>query len=137
VRKLLTGIGFSRQVNRKSDEGSGHPDRNAQFEYIRRGPCGSGGPTARQFPWRKELVGNYRNAGSDPAAEGNPERVKVHDFADKALGKVAPYGVYETLPPTRAGSATASPATPPSSSSPPFALGSRGSAGRAIRRQTS
>lgn len=44
---------------------------------------------------KKELVGNYRNAGSDWQPKGDPHRVKVHDFADKELGKVAPYGVYD------------------------------------------
>ena len=44
---------------------------------------------------RKELVGNYRNVGSDWRPKGAPRRVKVHDFEDKRLGKVAPYGVYD------------------------------------------
>lgn len=98
VRKLLTKIGFSRQVNRKADEGASHPDRNAQFEYINAevlAAQAAGQPVISVDTKKKELVGNYRNAGSDWRPKGDPERVKVHDFADKELGKVAPYGVYD------------------------------------------
>ena len=98
VRKLLTKIGFSRQVNRKADEGASHPDRNAQFEYINAevlAAQAAGQPVVSVDTKKKELVGNYRNAGSDWRPKGDPHRVKVHDFADKELGKVAPYGVYD------------------------------------------
>jgi Rhodopirellula transposase DDE domain len=98
VRKLLTRIGFSRQVNRKADEGASHPDRNAQFEYINAevlAAQAAGQPVISVDTKKKELVGNYRNAGSDWRPKGDPCRVKVHDFADKELGKVAPYGVYD------------------------------------------
>jgi hypothetical protein len=79
VRKLLTEIGFSRQVNRKADEGANHPDRNAQFEYINAEACGPGGRPACDLRGyqEKELVGNYRNAGSDWQPKGDPRRVKV------------------------------------------------------------
>ena len=98
VRKLLTEIGFSRQVNRKADEGSGHPDRNAQFEYINAEVVvaqAAGQPVISVDTKKKELVGNYRNVGSDWRPKGAPQRVKMHDFEDKKLGKVAPYGVYD------------------------------------------
>jgi hypothetical protein len=98
VRKLLTEIGFSRQVNRKTDEGTRNPDRNAQFEYINAevlAAQAAGQPVISVDTKKKELVGNYRNAGSDWQPKGDPKRVKVHDFADKELGKVAPYGVYD------------------------------------------
>jgi len=98
VGKLLTEIGFSRQVNRKADEGANHPDRNAQFEYINAevlAAQAAGQPVISVDTKKKELVGNYRNAGSDWRPKGNPQRVKVHDFADEELGKVAPYGVYD------------------------------------------
>ena len=98
VRKLLVEIGFSRQVNRKADEGSSHPDRNAQFEYINAevlAAQAAGQPVISVDTKKKELVGNYRNAGSDWRPKGDPKRVKVHDFEDKKLGKVAPYGVYD------------------------------------------
>jgi Rhodopirellula transposase DDE domain len=98
VRKLLTEIGFSRQVNRKADEGANHPDRNAQFEYINAevlAAQAAGQPVISVDTKKKELVGNYRNAGSDWRPKGDPRRVKVYDFVDKELGKVAPYGVYD------------------------------------------
>jgi hypothetical protein len=95
VRKLLTEIGFSRQVNRKAVEGASHPDRNAQFEYINAevvAAQAAGQPVISVDTKKKELVGNYRNGGSDWQPKGDPKRVKVHDFK---LGKVAPYGVYD------------------------------------------
>ena len=98
VRKLLTQLGFSRQVNRKADEGANHPDRNAQFEYINAqvlAAQAAGQPVISVDTKKKELVGNYRNVGSDWRPKGCPQRVNVHDFADKELGKVAPYGVYD------------------------------------------
>jgi Rhodopirellula transposase DDE domain len=98
VRKLLTQIGYSRQFNRKADEGANHPDRNAQFEYINAqvlAAQAAGQPVISVDTKKKELVGNYRNAGSDWRPKGCPQRVNVHDFADKELGKVAPYGVYD------------------------------------------
>ena len=98
VGKLLPQIGFSRQVNRKADEGANHPDRNAQFEYINAevlAAQAAGQPVISVDTKKKELVGNYRNAGSDYRPKGDPRRVNVHDFADKELGKVAPYGVYD------------------------------------------
>ena len=98
VRKLLSGIGYSRQANRKSDEGSKHPDRNAQFEYISAqvlAAQAANQPVVSVDTKKKELVGNYRNGGTDYRPKGDPNRVKVHDFIDKDLGKVAPYGVYD------------------------------------------
>jgi hypothetical protein len=99
VRKLLTDeLGFSRQSNRKADEGTNHPDRNAQFEYINAevlAARAAGEPVISVDTKRKELVGNYRNAGNDWRPKGDPLRVNVHDFPDKELGKVAPYGVYD------------------------------------------
>ena len=139
VRKLLTEIGFSRHVNRKADEGAGHPDRNAQFEYINAevlAAQAAGQPVISVDTKKKELVGNYRNAGSDWRPKGDPKRVKVHDFEDKNSAKSRPMA-FMILPLMRVGSASASPATRPSSRSPLFALGSKGSARRAIRRQAS
>jgi Rhodopirellula transposase DDE domain len=98
VRKLLTEFGYSRQANRKSDEGSSHPDRDAQFEYINAevlAAQAAGQPVISVDTKKKELVGNYRNAGREWRPKGDPRRVKVHDFEDKQLGKVAPYGVYD------------------------------------------
>ena len=94
----LVKLGFSRQSNRKADEGSKHPDRNAQFEYISAKVIAA---QAQQQPVisvatkKKELVGNFKNGGTDYRPKGDPQRVNVHDFEDKKLGKVVPYGVYD------------------------------------------
>ena len=99
VGKLLTDVlGFSRQVNRKADEGSHHPDRNAQFEHINAQVVAAqakGEPVISVDTKKKELVGNYKNAGSDYRPQGQPARVNVHDFVDKELGKAVPYGVHD------------------------------------------
>ena len=99
VAQLLgTQLGFSRQHNRKAEEGSKHPDRNAQFEHINAkvvAAQAAGQPAISVDTKKKELVGNYKNGGSDYRPKGCPHRVKVHDFEDKELGKVAPYGVYD------------------------------------------
>ena len=98
VGKLLRQLGFRRQANRKAEEGSRHPDRNAQFEHINGRVLEfqtAGQPVISVDTKKKELIGNYRNAGSDYQPEGQPLRVKVHDFEDKELGKVVPYGVYD------------------------------------------
>ena len=98
VRKELVKIGFSRQTNRKADEGSKHPDRNAQFEHINArviAAQAAGQPVISVDTKKKELIGNYKNGGTDYRPKGDPRRVKVHDFVDKELGKVAPYGVYD------------------------------------------
>jgi hypothetical protein len=95
---LVTKLGFSRQLNRKADEGSRHPDRNAQFEHINAkvlAAQAAGQPVISVDTKKKELVGNYKNAGSDYRPKGRPCRVNVHDFADEELGKVVPYGVYD------------------------------------------
>jgi len=98
VRRLLRRLGFSRQGNRKANEGRGHPDRDAQFEHINRQALEfqeAGQPVISVDTKKKELVGNYRNAGTDWCAEGRSRRVNVHDFEDKELGKAIPYGVYD------------------------------------------
>ena len=98
MRTELTNLGFSRQANRKADEGSKHPDRNAQFEHINakvRAAQAAGQPVISVDTKKKELVGNYKNGGTDYRPKGDPRRVKVHDFEDKKLGKVVPYGIYD------------------------------------------
>ena len=98
VRKELVRLGFSRQFNRKADEGSKHPDRNAQFEHINAKVVAAqadGQPVISVDTKKKELVGNYRNGGSDYRPKGDPRRVNVHDFVDRELGKAVPYGVYD------------------------------------------
>jgi Rhodopirellula transposase DDE domain len=98
VRKELVKLGFSRQHNRKADEGSKHPDRNAQFEHINTkvvAAQAAGQPVISVDTKKKELVGNYKNGGSDYRPKGDPQRVNVHDFVDKELGKAVPYGIYD------------------------------------------
>ena len=98
VRKELVKLGFSRQSNRKADEGSKHPDRNAQFEYINAKVIAAQRqrqPVISVDTKKKELIGNFKNGGTDYRPKGDPQRVNVHDFEDKKLGKVVPYGVYD------------------------------------------
>ena len=98
VRKLLVGLGFSRQANRKAAEGASHPDRNAQFEHINDkllAAQAAGEPVVSVDTKKKELVGDFKNGGTDYRPKGDPCRVRVHDFKDKQLGKVASYGVYD------------------------------------------
>jgi hypothetical protein len=98
VARLLTDLGYNLQANRKTEEGKGHPDRDAQFEHINRKVRSfqrRGQPVVSVDTKKKELVGNYKNPGREWEPEGRPRRVKSKDFPDKALGKVAPYGVYD------------------------------------------
>jgi hypothetical protein len=98
VGRLLTDLGYSLQANRKTEEGKDHPDRNAQFEHINRKVKAfqrRGQPVVSVDTKKKELVGNYKNAGQEWQPQGEPERVKSKDFPDKKLGKVSPYGVYD------------------------------------------
>jgi hypothetical protein len=98
VATLLKQNGYSLQANRKSREGSSHPDRNAQFEYINRQVRAF---QKRQQPVvsvdtkKKELVGEFKNPGEEWQPKGQPQLVNVHDFPDKKLGKAIPYGVYD------------------------------------------
>ena len=98
IPKLLGLLKYRRQVNRKTLEGSHNPDRNAQFEHINAAAIATqaaGQPVISIDTKKKELVGPFKNGGSDYRQEGCPDKVNVHDFVDKDLGKVAPYGVYD------------------------------------------
>ena len=99
IAKLLEEkLEYSRQVNRKTHEGASHPDRNAQFEHINSkvvAAQAAGQPVISVDTKKKELIGNFKNGGSDYRPKGDPHRVNTHDFQDKALGKVVPYGVYD------------------------------------------
>jgi len=98
VAKLLYEAGYSLQSNRKTREGSAHPDRNAQFEYlndrVRLFQC-QGQPVVSVDTKKKELVGDFKNGGREWRPKGQPQEVRVHDFQDPALGKAIPYGVYD------------------------------------------
>jgi transposase len=98
VGRLLAELGYSLQANRKAEEGVDHPDRDAQFEHINRKVRAfqrRGQPVVSVDTKKKELVGNYKNGGSEWQPEGEPTAVRAKDFPDKELGKVAPYGVYD------------------------------------------
>jgi hypothetical protein len=98
VRRLLRRLGFSRQGNYKANEGSSHPDRDAQFEHINQRVLAAQAaflPVISVDTKKKELVGNYKNGGTDWRPKGRPRRVNTHDFVDKELGKVIPYGIYD------------------------------------------
>jgi hypothetical protein len=98
VPPLLEVLEYRRQVNRKTLEGSRNPDRDAQFEHINAAVIAAqaaGQPVISIDTKKKELVGSFKNGGSDYRQEGGPDKVNVHDFVDKKLGKVAPYGVYD------------------------------------------
>jgi hypothetical protein len=98
IPKLLKLLKYRRQVNRKTLEGSHNPDRNAQFEHINTAVIATqaaGQPVISIDTKKKELIGPYKNAGSDYRPEGCPDKVDVHDFVDQNLGKAVPYGVYD------------------------------------------
>ena len=98
VLELLDAAGYSLQANRKSREGSNHPDRDAQFRYIQRKVRrfqALGQPVISVDTKKKELVGNFKNAGKQWRPKGTPEPVRVHDFRIPELGKAIPYGVYD------------------------------------------
>ena len=98
VASLLRDMNYSLQANRKTTEGKQHPDRDAQFNYINqesRGQQRRGQPVISVDTKKKELVGDFKNAGREWRPQGDPEKVRGHDFIDKELGKVAPYGVYD------------------------------------------
>jgi hypothetical protein len=98
VATLLDGLGYSLQGNQKTREGSSHPDRDAQFTYINERVQEfqqRGSPVVSVDTKKKELVGDFKNSGKEWHPKGAPERVRVHDFLDKRLGKVNPYGVYD------------------------------------------
>lgn len=98
VAALLGEAGYSLQANRKTREGTSHPDRNAQFAYLNKQVerfLKHGQPAISVDTKKKELVGDFKNVGQDWRPQGQPEDVRVHDFLDKELGKAIPYGVYD------------------------------------------
>ncbi len=98
VGELLKQQGFSLQANRKTREGDSHPDRDAQFAHINasvtRALTGQQ-PVISVDTKKKELVGDFKNAGREWRPHGEPEEVRVHDFLIKELGRAVPYGIYD------------------------------------------
>jgi transposase len=98
VGELLRSLGYSLQANRKTREGGNHPDRDAQFTYINeqvKAALATGEPAISVDTKKKELVGDFKNAGREWRPKGSPEPVRVHDFLIKQLGRAVPYGVYD------------------------------------------
>jgi transposase len=98
VADLLHELGYSLQANRKTKEGSNHPDRNAQFEHLNgkvKWSLGRRQPVISVDTKKKELVGDFKNNGREWRPKGQPEEVRVHDFVDPELGRATPYGVYD------------------------------------------
>ncbi len=100
VAVLLKQAGYSLQANAKTREGASHPDRDAQFRHINdavRRFLDRTEPAVSVDTKKKELVGDFKNAGREWHPQGQPEQVRVHDFLDKTKGKAIPYGVYDIL----------------------------------------
>jgi len=98
VGRLLHELGYSLQSVRKSREGSSHPDRNEQFEYINAKAASSlrrKQPVISVDTKKKELIGDFKNAGKEWHPKSKPEKTLVHDFPQDSIGKAIPYGVYD------------------------------------------
>jgi transposase len=98
VADLLHEMGYSLQANRKTKEGASHPDRNAQFEHLNgkvKWCLSRQEPVISVDTKKKELVGDFKNGGQELRPKGDPEKVRVHDFIDKELGRATPYGIYD------------------------------------------
>lgn len=98
ISAILRSLGYSLQGNRKTREGTDHPDRNAQFEHIARrvAACRRGGrPAVSVDTKKKEILGKKKSVGKEYRPKGRPLEVDTHDFPDKKLGKAIPYGVYD------------------------------------------
>jgi hypothetical protein len=98
VSKLLKACGYRLQANAKVVEGRQHPDRDAQFEYVNTQAVAfgaAGDPVISVDTKKRELVGDFRNAGREWEPVGEPAEVSVHDFPGDAVGVALPYGVYD------------------------------------------
>lgn len=98
VAALLIEQNYTLQSNRKTLEGSNHPDRDEQFQHINEQATAfqaRSQPVISVDAKKKELVGNYHNAGVEWQVKKTALQVNSHDFPDKELGKAAPYGIYD------------------------------------------
>ena len=98
VARLLRRLGYSLQANRKTHEGAGHPDRDAQFEHINqtaRAALAAGQPVISVDTKKKELIGEFKNGGREWAPAGAPIEVNTHDFPSQSQGRAIPYGIYD------------------------------------------
>ena len=98
VRRMLAGLGYSLQSNRKTREGRQHPDRDGQFRHINervKARKRRGEPAISVDTKKKEVLGDLKNPGTTYRPKGEPQKVRTHDFPDPELGKAVPYGVYD------------------------------------------
>lgn len=98
VGQLLRAQNYSLQINRKTEEGGDHPDRDAQFRYINaqlKAALAAGTPVISVDTKKKELVGEYQNAGQQWLPTKRPRKVNGHDFPDPEVPRAYPYGVYD------------------------------------------
>jgi len=98
VAQLLRQNGYSLQANSKTREGTSHPDRNAQFEFINNDvkmQQKHHQPVISVDTKKKEIIGNFKNNGREWHPKGSPEEVRVHDFEIPELGKAVPYGIFD------------------------------------------
>jgi len=98
VSTILNKMGFSLQGNRKVKEGSSHPDRDGQFNFINNKTKefqNRNQPVISVDTKKKELIGKFKNNGVEYCKKGSPEEVNVYDFIDKEKGKASPYGIYD------------------------------------------
>jgi len=98
VGDLLRAEGFSLQGNAKTIEGQRHPDRDAQFRYINeqvKAHQDTADPVISVDTKKKELVGEFKNAGREWRPKGEPAATRTHDFPGDSVGKAVPYGVYD------------------------------------------
>jgi transposase len=98
VGRILKSLGYSLQATVKEKEGTAHPDRDAQFEYLNATAgefANDNQPVISVDTKKKELVGEFANKGTEYQLGGEPVRVSTHDFVDKQLGRAVPYGVYD------------------------------------------
>ena len=98
VGELLKKQKFSLQANSKTREGADNPDRDAQFRFINAAATSAmadNQPVISVDTKKKELVGDFKNAGREWRPQGDPEEVRVHDFLIKELGRAVPYGIYD------------------------------------------
>jgi transposase len=98
VYRLLLELGYSLQSNRKTEEGTDHPDRDAQFQFINRKVqhCQrQRQPVISVDTKKKENIGNYSQGGREWEPQERPRRTKTHDFRDEGEPKASPYGIYD------------------------------------------
>lgn len=98
VAQLLRHMNYSLQSNRKTEEGNDHPDRDAQFQHINeqvRQALAGGWPVISVDTKKKELVGNYKNAGRQWRTTKSAQKVNGHDFPGPSVPRAYPYGIYD------------------------------------------